>query len=856
MTNPLLNWLRSRALNKLLEPQKVIMAKMADLQMTTASLSDEHLKTRLQDFRGAAANGPVAPAVLADVFACLREAIIRTLGITPYDTQMLAGLALYRGFIAEMGTGEGKTLTAPLAAFAHWMLHGRQVHISTANEYLAERDARSLFPLYAFLGMAVGVSHERQSIADKRQVYGCAVVYSTHMVLAQDFLRDNLAREPAAALMPELGAVIVDEADAALIDEARLPIVLSAEAPVIKGMYEALNGIAREFVRVADEDGDGDFWVDGKDRMAVLTERGYERATKALFAAGLLAADTELYDDDHQALLMKLAFALTAQHVLFKDQHYLVQDDAIVLIDERTGRLTPGRKWDSGLQQALEAKEGVSLSPESFTMARITLQHFFKQYKAMSGMTGTALDDADELAQVYGLPVVAIPPNKPSQRVDEDDRFYRTQALKLDAVVADIQTAHAKQQPVLIGTVSVEQSLELSARLTALRLPHEVLNASNLAREADIISEAGKPGAITVSTNMAGRGVDIVLGGNRMYELRLVAEAMGLEAWAALSPGAQRVHADEVSVLVAQRADGVRQAGGLRVIGLERYESRRTDRQLRGRCARQGDPGQTCFYLSLEDNLVENFAGERIRGIFAMMAVQAGDTFESDLVKKAVDAAQREVEGRAQGARRQLMEFEGVLESQRKVIYALRTAIQTEDGLEQVIADQVGQEGKRLVNHYLAEPDFPERWDLKGLRAALKNLGVFLPESDVALVERDHDVLEAQIVSQMQMHRELRLEQVPLEQREYAQRMFSVEVLDRLWILHLGALDSLRRGIHLRQHAKADPRQVYAKEAFDKFRDLLEDLKRDQVRAALTWVAVNEPAGEGLGPEAEDAPTA
>jgi preprotein translocase subunit SecA len=862
MTNLILKWLRERALQKLLKPLHADVALVAVHSQSLGSLSDEALKNRLAAIRAERAPAPAEKpgALVAEVFAIVREAAIRTLGVTPYDTQVLAGMALYYGFIAEMGTGEGKTLAAPFAAAAQWALHGRTVHISTANEYLAQRDATMLLPLYRFLGMTVSVSLVAADAQVKRMAYTCAVVYSTHHVLAQDYLRDHLVRAGVAPRMRALGAVIIDEADAALIDDARMPVVLSADMPVQQGMYEKLNELAAQFKRTADEHGDGDFWVDGKDRTCVLTEQGYERATQGLLASGLLGADVELYDDDHQALLLKLVFALCAHHQLFKGQHYVVQDDAIVLIDENTGRLNPGRRWDSGLQQALEAKEGVSLSPEALTMARITLQHFFKQYPSMSGMTGTAMDDAEELSQVYGVPVLPIPLNKPSQRVDEPDRFYRTAAQKLNAVLDDIQRAHGAGQPVLIGTASVGQSNELSARLTALGLAHEVLNASQNHREAEIIAGAGRPGAITVSTNMAGRGVDIVLGGSMQLEAHQWAVEQGHAGWeefkaASMGDGLLEAKLQGARAYlqrkVVQAGIDVRAAGGLRIIGLERYESRRMDRQLRGRCARQGDPGQTCFYLSLEDTLVENFAGERIRGILSMLDVKQGDEFEASLVKKTVDSAQKEVEGRSQAARRQLMEHENVLESQRRVVYELRTALLTESDLGQIIKNLVSDEGARLAKLYLTEPDFPETWQLAELRVHLSKMGVHLMESDAALLERDHDLLVEQIITQMQVHRELRLEQVEPELRTLYQRTFCVDALDRLWMQHLSALETMRRGIHLRQHAKVDPRQAYAKEAFQSFSNMLDDLKHEQVRQALTWVAA--PAVTPENPHSEAA---
>lgn len=840
-----MNWLRKRAQHNIQAPLQSDVASIHAWATRYSTFSDVELIEEMNSIRRRASDikhpdiAYFRKQAVPMIFGIVREAAIRSLGVTPYETQIMAGLALYRGYVVEMGTGEGKTLAAPFAAVAQWAIHGRQVHICTANEYLAQRDATMLMPLYRYLGLAVAVSLGAQPPDVKARAYTCPVVYSTHTVLAQDFLREHLVRVSQPGVMPVLGAVIIDEADAAMIDEARMPVVLSADAPVQAGLYETLNTIAATFVRTGDEAGKGDFWVDGKDRIAILTEAGYERTATAFVAHGLMSSDAELYGELHQALLLKLCYSLSARNVLFKDQHYVVADGAIVLIDESTGRLVPGRRWDSGLQQALEAKEGVPPSPESLTLARISLQHFFKQYQALSGMTGTAMDDSDELSQVYGLPVVVIAPNKPSVRIDEEDRYYRTQAQKLDAVVADIAAANAKGQPVLIGTASVEQSNALSDRLRTLGITNEILNASQNSREAEIIANAGEPGAVTVSTNMAGRGVDIVLGGNlRMQIFEYVQSIGGQEAWEAMSAEDKATIRARLTADHAEKAAAVRVAGGLRVIGLERYESRRIDRQLRGRCARQGDPGQTCFYLSLEDTLVENFAGERIRGIFAALDIPAGDEFEGALVRRAVDAAQREVEGRTQSVRRELMAYDSVIESQRSVVYALRNAIRTEPGIDEVLATAVTEEGQRLVKAHIEHEDYPETWDLVGLREELKQLGVTLPETDVELAELDYDDILTKVVVHMQSHRVLRLEQVAPHEREAAQRSISLDMLDQVWMLHLDALATLRRGIHLRQHAKMDPRQAYAKEAYDRFGEMLDDLKRGQVRSALTWILV------------------
>lgn len=853
MSNFILRWLQERELTRTMQPLRRDLSSALALDGLYYGADEQQLQAYIGILRDEAktlrADGRGTERLVPKAFALVRESIKRVLGLTPYDTQVLAGLALYRGHIVEMATGEGKTLAAPFAAFAHVVLAGRQVHVCTANEYLAQRDASMLLPLYRFLGLSLAVSLEEHPSEVTRGAHTHDVVYSTHRALAQGFLRDSLVRSPEGAVMPrQLGAVIVDEADAALIDEARSPVVLTGDVPADQAAYAAIHHIATQLVRAPNAEGEGDFWADGKDKVCLLTERGYDRAHQLLLAAGVLAPDAREYGDEHNALLLKLGSALAARHLLLEGQHYVVDNGAIVLIDGATGRLARGMRWDAGLHQALEVKEGLPVSPDAVPLARITLQHFFRGYEVLSGMTGTAMDDVEELQQVYGLPVIALPPNKPVQRVDEPERFYRTQAAKLDAVVADISAAHSKGQPVLIGTASVEQSAELSQRLRAAGLVHEVLNATNHAREAEIIASAGAPGAITVSTSMAGRGVDILLGGNLRLDIFRAMRSAGQEAWAALGGDGQ---AREIARLTAQQADRaaqVRAAGGLRVIGLERYESRRQDRQLRGRCGRQGDPGETVFYLSLEDGLVESFAGERIRAILAMLDVKPGDEFEYRLVKTAIDSAQREVEGRSQAARRQLMEYDGVLDAQRRVIYALRGELLHGEGLDELLERLIAQEASRVAKQHLREVDFPETWNYVGLRADLKKLGLDLAKTDEELADLGYGAVVQLMTVQMQVRRRLRLEQAG-DQRDQAQRLIALDVIDRLWMHHLEDISQLRRGIHLRQHAKVDPRQAYAMEAFELFGDLTESMKRSMVHRALTWVpaeaqqAVEEPAG-------------
>lgn len=829
-----------------LKAARAILPEVNALKEQFAAESDEALRARFEDFRAKARAGAPVDAMLPAIFAAVSEAAFRTLRIRPYDVQVLGGLALCQGAVAEMATGEGKTLTAAFAVFVQH-LAGRHVHVCTANEYLAQRDAHTLFALYQFLGLQVGVVRISQDRDEKQLVYSCDVVYGTHMAFAMDYLADHLVRHPTEAVQVRgRSFALVDEADSVLIDDARIPVVLTASRPVDPALYETVAGWAQKLTRAADANGQGDFWIDGQDRQAVLTESGYDAVNALFIEAGLLSADeSEHYTGEHQQLLQKVTAALAARHILHRDQHYVVQDGRIVLVDELTGRLNPGRSWDAGLQQALEAKEGLELSPESSVLGRISLQHYFKLYEGLAGMTGTATTEAEELLAVYGLPVVEIPTNKPCIRVDEPDRFYRTQAAKMAAVVEDVMKRHAKGQPVLIGTASIEQSEALSALLADKGLAHEVLNARQHEREAEIIAQAGAPGAITVSTNMSGRGVDIILGGNPEGELRRRWAAMGEDAWNALSGAEQKAMVDEIRAQQSAAADSVRKAGGLHIIGMERYESRRMDRQLRGRAGRQGDPGSTCFYISFEDPLVENFAGEKIRGLLAQLDIKPGDELESALVKKAIDSAQRQVEGRSADARLHLIKFDEVLNQQRRVIYAQRDEILWADNLSSWLSELRDEQAELLCEQFAPENEVQEGWNLKGLRDALAQFDVTLPEWDEALRDLEAEDLLARVKALMAARHSRARMQVPAENIVNAERYVVLSMLDQNWFFHLEDLAELRRGINLRVHAKVDPQLAYKKEAFKMFERMLDAIKVGMVTSALTWrLSPTEPAAD------------
>lgn len=947
MLSVLSDWRKNRAL----KPYRAQVEKICALEPQVSALSDDELKARFAALRQELAGGSKLKGLVPEVFAVIREAAHRTLGLRPFEVQLLGGLVLANGSIAEMATGEGKTLVAPFAVCLHY-LQGRKVHIGTANEYLAQRDANVMLPLYRFLGLKVAVRLAAAPAEMVKGVYSCDVVYGTEQQFAMDYLHDNLVRTSADVWQRGHGALILDEADSALIDNAKIPVVLTATTPADVARYQKLAEVAAQLVRGESEQDDCDFYLDGQNRQAVLTDRGYETVNGLLVATGLLAAEVPLYSGEHQHVIQRVTAALGAQHLLVRDHDYVVQDGQIVLIDALTGRLIPGRRWDSGLHQAIEAKEGLSITPENVVLGQITLQNYFKLYESLAGMTGTATTEAEELLAVYGLHVVEIPTNKQCIRVDEPDRFFRTLAEKLDAVVADIQKRHTTGQPVLIGTASVEQSEQLSARLKALGLKHEVLNARQHAREAEIIAQAGDLGAITVSTNMAGRGVDIVLGGRVELDVFRAQLKAGSRVWQdyfdvlaaaiksasgadleeavknarqqptellavdygpgegfskmlaslgllhevtdgkiVLLPGseatieqAKMVRAlelelpaeqmAEITQAQANRRERVLAAGGLHIIGMERYESRRMDRQLRGRAGRQGDPGSTCFYISLEDPMVENFAGENIRTILRKLEVEEGDDFEGAFVAKQVNAAQRQVEGKSAAARKHLMTYDNVLDEQRRAFYGQRAQVlQSADNLSWLKA-QLQAYAKRLCEQYASEEVPAQYWDMKGLERALKRHGTSLRDalnldalsSSIATIRdlhsaglaSDEDVKKVEdlvvpdlrsmepedvaslVAQRLEERLELAFSALEPQYHENLARHLIQSTMDRLWIAHLDELDHLRRGIHLRALAKDDPQRAYKREAFALFGAMLDNLPEEVLHAALNVVLVTD----------------
>lgn len=815
--------------------------------LTTAKVeewSDDEIQGKRAEYNTLVASGADVNDLLPEMFAVVYVAVVRKLKITPYESQLMAGLVLFNGSIAEMGTGEGKTLAAVFAAYARAAM-GMAVHVSTANSYLAGRDATAMKPVYEALGLSVGALNAEQVGELKQRVYACDVVYGTHQDFAQDFLRDNLVQHPALRMQHALDFVIVDEADATLIDDARTPVIITASSDAKHEDYRIALNVARALVRTGGEDDKGDFYIDQSIKRAVLTERGYGMAAMHFANAGLLPESNPdaLFQEENHHLLHKLGYALSALYIYHRDQHYVIKDGEMVLVDALTGRLLPGRKWDSGLQQALEMVEGLPLSPETHLLAATSLQSYYRQYGVLAGMTGTAETDAEEFLTVYALEVVTIPPNKPVIRQDLPDRLFRNQEKKLDALVEDIFQRHTLGQPVLIGTTSIAQSEALSARLTSLGLPHEVLNAKEHMREADIIAAAGRPKAITVSTNMAGRGVDIVLGGNFNTLLMAKLEELGAEAWNALDGAAQKAIYEAVGAEHEAIAAQVKAAGGLHVIGMERYESRRQDRQLQGRAGRQGDPGSSQFFLAKDDPLIENYAGDTIRNTLAALDVKEGDSLEYNMVKAMVDGAQRQAEAASAMARKQMLKYDDVLTSQRNAIYGQRNHMLEGNELPNMVDALTLDFATNLVDQCLPRDEMPENWEVERMVAELTELGIQLDLSGAstsngvihAIRRTDPDEVVKAVYQAIKAKQQVLLNSVPESQQVSALMFVAINALDRNWMLHLEELENMRKGIYLRGFANQDPLQAYKRDAYRMFEEMLDNIRKDVVKDTLIW---------------------
>ena len=831
--------------DRLLKQYRKTVERINGLEAKFEQLDDDALKDQTRVFKERLAQGETLDALLPEAFAVVREASKRVMKMRHFDVQLMGGIALHSGKVAEMRTGEGKTLTATLPVYLN-ALAGKGVHVVTVNDYLAQRDAQWMSRLYGFLGLSVGINLPQMPRDAKQAAYACDITYGTNNEYGFDYLRDNMVYEAADRVQRGLQYAIVDEVDSILIDEARTPLIISGQAEDQTAVYVAINRLIPQLTRQEGEadprTGEGvikagDFTVDEKAHTIHLTEQGHENAERLLSQAGLLPDGASLYDPANITLLHHLVTSLKAYHIYHRDQHYVNQGGEIVIVDEFTGRLMAGRRWSDGLHQAVEAKEGVSIQPENQTLASITFQNYFRLYGKLAGMTGTADTEAYEFQEIYGLETVVIPPNRQSQRRDEQDRVYKTTAEKYKAAIADIRECHERGQPVLVGTSSIENSEIIAQLLEQEGLPHEVLNAKQHAREADIIVQAGRPGAITIATNMAGRGTDIVLGGN--LEKMLAA----LEADEALDPGQKAQRAELARAQWQTDHDKVKALGGLRIIATERHESRRIDNQLRGRAGRQGDPGSSRFYLSLDDALMRIFAGDRVRAIMDRLKMPEGEAIEAGIVSRSIESAQRKVEARNFDIRKQLLEYDDVSNDQRKVIYQQRNdIIDASDLRAQIDALRDGC-FEDMVRQFVPAESVEEQWDLPGLENQLRSEWAL----DVALVSwvssseavSDEDIVE-RVVAAAKEAFEGKVALVGETNFTQFERIVLLQTIDQHWRDHLSALDYLRQGIHLRGYAQKQPKQEYKREAFELFGQLLDVVRNDVVRVLMN-VRVQSP---------------
>ena len=825
--------------DRLLKQFRKTLERINGLEAGYESLSDEALRQKTNEFKQRFEQGETLDSLLPEAFAVVREGSKRVMKMRHFDVQIMGGIALHQGKIAEMRTGEGKTLTATLAVYLN-ALSGKGVHVVTVNDYLANRDAQWMGQLYQFLGLSVGINLSQLSREEKQAAYRSDITYGTNNEYGFDYLRDNMVYEAHDRVQRGLNYAIVDEVDSILIDEARTPLIISGQAEDHTVTYVAMNKVVPSLTRQEGEldlrTGEGvtkpgDFTLDEKSHQVYLTELGHEKAEKVLSEMGLLPEGASLYDPMHIGLVHHLYAALRAQHLYHRDQHYVNQNGEIVIVDEFTGRLMSGRRWSDGLHQAVEAKEGVPIQAENQTMASITFQNYFRLYGKLSGMTGTADTEAYEFQEIYGLETVIIPPNKVSKRDDQLDRVYKTTEEKYNAAIEDIRECHGRGQPVLVGTTSIELSELLAGMLVSAGLPHQVLNAKQHAKEADIVAQAGALGSITIATNMAGRGTDIVLGGNIEKSVSII------EADEALSEDEKTKKIQEIRSAWQTDHEKVKSLGGLRIIATERHESRRIDNQLRGRSGRQGDPGSSRFYLSLDDSLMRIFAGERVKAIMERLQMPEGEAIEAGMVTRSIETAQRKVEARNFDIRKQLLEYDDVSNDQRKVIYQQRNDILDAQDLRFQI--QSLREGcfTDLVHQFVPPESVEEQWDLPGLEKALLNewhLSVALSQlvQDAQAIT-DEDIVNTVVAAANQRFDE-KIDKVGAEQFTPFMRAVLLQNIDSHWREHLSSLDYLRQGIHLRGYAQKQPKQEYKREAFELFGQLLDMVKNEVTRVLMT----------------------
>ena len=840
--------------DRLLKQYRSSIVRINAQEVELEGLTDDALRAKTQVFKDRVAAGESLDDMLVEVFAVVREGSKRVMKMRHFDVQLLGGMSLHNGKISEMGTGEGKTLTATLPVYLN-ALTGRGVHVVTVNDYLASRDAQWMGKLYNFLGLSVGINLPQMPREEKQAAYRADITYGTNNEFGFDYLRDNMVYEVADRVQRGLNYAIVDEVDSILIDEARTPLIISGQAEDHTSLYVAINGIVPQLTRQEGEadprTGEGvtkpgDFTLDEKSHQVFLTEQGHENAERILFGMGLIPEGATLYDPANITLMHHLNAALRANHLYHRDQHYVAQDGEIVIVDEFTGRLMTGRRWSDGLHQAVEAKEGAAIQPENQTLASITFQNYFRLYGKLAGMTGTADTEAYEFQEIYGLETVVMPHNRPSRRDDQLDRVYKTTREKYEAAIKDIRECHERGQPVLVGTTSIENSEIISQLLDQEKLPHQVLNAKQHAREADIVAQAGRPKMVTIATNMAGRGTDIVLGGN----VEKLVQA--IEADLAFDAAAQE---QQIAKLRAQWAidhESVTAVGGLRIIATERHESRRIDNQLRGRSGRQGDPGSSRFYLSLDDALMRIFAGDRVKAIMDRLKMPDGEAIEAGIVTRSIESAQRKVEARNFDMRKQLLEYDDVSNDQRKVIYQQRNSILDASDLSGQIAALRGGCFADLVRQYVPAESVEEQWDIPALEKALAadwQIDLALNEQvQAATAITDEEILEnVQAAANAAFDAKVAL--VGGASFTQFERMVLLQSIDTHWREHLSALDYLRQGIHLRGYAQKQPKQEYKREAFELFGQLLDSVKNEVTKLLMT---VRIQSGEELGQAAQD----
>ncbi len=815
--------------DRLVKNYTQIAKKIGELEPSMQALSDEALRAKTAEFKQRFSDGESLDQLLPEAFAVVREGSVRALGMRHFDVQLIGGMVLNAGKIAEMRTGEGKTLVATLPVYLN-ALTGKGVHVVTVNDYLAKRDAEWMGKLYNFLGLTVGINLSQMKAEAKQAAYAADITYGTNNEFGFDYLRDNMVFSAEQRSQRTLSYALVDEVDSILIDEARTPLIISGQAESDVDSYIQINAVAKKLVKQETEDGPGDFWVDEKGQSVNFSEIGHEHAEAYLEEAGLLPAGSSLYEAANIGLVHHLNAALRAINLFHRDQHYVVRDNEIVIVDEFSGRMMPGRRWSDGLHQAVEAKEGVEIQKENQTLASITFQNYFRMYEKLSGMTGTADTEAYEFNQIYGLETVVIPTHRPMQRKDAMDKVYRTAAEKYNAVIEDIKECQKRGQPVLVGTTSIENSEIISKALTAAKLDHQVLNAKQHEREAHIITQAGQPSMITIATNMAGRGTDIVLGGNPEPEIHAV------EQDEKLTDAEKASKIAEIKATAEKRHEQVLAAGGLHIIGTERHESRRVDNQLRGRSGRQGDPGSSRFYLCLEDQLLRIFSGDRVAAIMERLKMPEGEAIEHAMVTRAIENAQRKVEGRNFDIRKQLLEFDDVSNDQRKVIYEQRNELLEATDIGETIKAMRYDVLTDLISTYIPPGSVEELWQIPELEKAIEaETGLDLPIAE--WLEENPDLHEETLRERVieaadAAYLEKEALASPENMRQF-ERSVMLQSLDNHWREHLSALDHLRQGIHLRSYAQKNPKQEYKREAFELFAGLLNTIKSEVTKVTM-----------------------